>query len=138
MVDWIMFFHLAGYVIGLGASVVIECLGFVSRKDFEWTQVTIGAHYVTKPLIWVGSFLVLGSWVFLVWGEWFIGVNLVKSLLLMGMVLNGCFLSFWVSPRLGLIRGKRRLVDGGLQKGIIVSFLVSVVTWWGSFFMVFL
>jgi len=52
--------------------------------------------------------------------------------------LNGCFLSFWVSPQL-LKREKegkaREILPSSLQIKIAVSFVISVIGWWGSLFL---
>ena len=58
-----IFIVIAGYIVGLGAVTVIDILGFLGRKSSYWTEATIRAHKVTKPLI-VLSFIVsdLGWW----------------------------------------------------------------------------
>ena len=53
-----IFIVIAGYIVGLGAVTVIDILGFLGRKSSYWTEATIRAHKVTKPLIWIGIFLV--------------------------------------------------------------------------------
>lgn len=50
---------IVGYIVGLGAVTVIDILGFLGRKSSYWTETTIRAHKVTKPLIWLGLFLIL-------------------------------------------------------------------------------
>ncbi|MBP7846408.1 MAG: hypothetical protein KA007_03130 [Candidatus Pacebacteria bacterium] len=50
------------------------------------------------------------------------------------MIINGCFLTFIVSPEL-IRREKaglaRELLPKNLQKKITMSFVVSVISWWG-------
>jgi hypothetical protein len=53
-----LFLILSGYIIGLGSVTVIDTLGFLARKSTYWTESTIRAHKVTKPLIWLGLFLI--------------------------------------------------------------------------------
>ncbi len=53
------FLVISGYIIGLGAVTVIDTLGFLGRKSSYWTETTIRTHKVTKPLIWLGIFLIL-------------------------------------------------------------------------------
>jgi len=119
----------AGYVIGLGAVTVIDTLGFLGRKSSYWTQTTIRTHKVTKPLIWLGIFLLLiGSYFFKN-----LNPNLVYLYLI--LVLNGLFLSLYVSPIL-LERERKgkgsEILPQSLQIKIVVSFLISLISWWGS------
>jgi hypothetical protein len=91
---------LAGFVIGLGAVTVIETLGFLGQRSGYWTEATIRAHKVTKPLIWLGLVVAAlgGAGYYSLTG--ISTVALVHGLLLFIMVANGSFLTFWVSPRL--------------------------------------
>ena len=121
------FFHLAGLIIGLGAVTVIDALGFTARKSVEKTQVTIAAHHITKPLIWIGTTLLTLSWIVLYDGSFYARV---KTLLLAILVLNGLFLSLYVSPRLDQHIGKKKVLPATLQQKIIVSAVVSFIAWW--------
>jgi hypothetical protein len=127
--DVFLFLHIVGLIIGLGAVTVIDVLGFNSRKSKDLTQVTIHAHHTTKPLIWIGTILVLSSWIFLYSG---IEQSLAmwKSILLVVMFINGNFLSFYVSPRLDKLIGKKVLLPGSLQSKIKVSMVISFLSWW--------
>ncbi len=127
MFNFPLFIHLAGLIIGLGAVTVIDFLGFTSRKSKNLTQVTISAHHVTKPLIWLGTILLAISWIFLYENN--LLPNL-KSILLLIMVLNGIFLSFYVSPRLDNLIGKNVLLPFSLQVKITISMLISFFSWW--------
>lgn len=127
-----LFILISGFIIGLGAVTVIDLHGFLGRKSSYWTEATIRTHKVTKPLIWVGTVLVLiGS--ILVYGGSEIGR--IQYLLLGIMVLNGLFLSFKVSPYL-LKREKEgvssRILPDSWQRKIQVSFMFSFLCWWGS------
>jgi hypothetical protein len=59
-------------------------------------------------------------------------------LLAIVLISNGTFLSFWVSPRL-LRREKEgranEILPSDLQLKIAVSFVISVIGWWGSLFL---
>jgi len=122
------FIHFAGIIIGLGAVTVIDTMGFISRNSKEWTQVTIKAHHITKPLIWLGTILMLLSWFFMYTGTYW---EIVKSAIIGVLILNGLFLSFYVSPRLDKLYGKETLLPSKLQLKIGASFLVSFIGWWG-------
>ncbi|MCR4326999.1 MAG: hypothetical protein NUV46_00260 [Nanoarchaeota archaeon] len=128
--DWILFLHFVGIIIGLGAVTVIDTMGFFSRKDKKKTQETIAAHHTTKPLIWLGTIIVLITWIILSFNQELVGVNLWKSLLLLIMVINGSFLSFSISPALDKLIGKNILLPPGLQIKIAISLIVSFVSWW--------
>ena len=126
-VNWLLFFHFAGIIIGLGAVNVIDTLGFISRKSKKWTQTTIASHHVTKPLIWFGTFMVTLTWLFLFDGSSF---SIIKSILLIALILNGSFLSFYISPRLDKLSGKNKLIPKILQEEIAISFIISFTCWW--------
>lgn len=126
---------IVGYIIGLGAVTIIDLHGFLGRKSIYWTEATIRTHKVTKPLIWIGIFLVIvgGIWWYTLTGnEFFLLLHLFTSGVL---VINGCFLSFVVSPYL-LKKEKeekeRKLLPASLQVKIVFSFLFSVLFWWSS------
>lgn len=55
----LLFFHFVGIIIALGAVTVIDTMGFFSRHNKKKTQDTIFAHHTTKPLIWLGTVIVL-------------------------------------------------------------------------------
>lgn len=129
------FVTLAGFIIGLGAVTVIDLHGFLARKSPYWTEATIRAHKVTKPLIWIGILLVAI-------GTFLSGTNeLIPStdfafrlVIVFFMIVNGSFLSFVISPEL-LKREKEgrasELLPHPMQTKIIISFVVSFILWWG-------
>ena len=133
-----LFIMLAGFVIGLGAVVVIDVHGFLGRRSAYWSEATTRTHKVTKPLIWVGMLLAIGGGCVVYWGEPFIGIPLVHSVAAAVLLLNGCFLSFSVSPF--LLRREREgkakdLLPKSWQRKIMISLLLSDVGWWGSLFL---
>ena len=121
-----LFFHLAGLIVALGSVTVIDTMGFVSRRSVVWTQTTIQAHHVTKPLIWLGTIPFVISWFWIYDGS---SLAIVKSFLLVILILNGFFLSFYVSPRLDKVK-KKSLLPRNLQHKIAGSMVVSVLSWW--------
>ncbi len=126
----------AGYIIGLGAVTVIDLHGFLGRKSSYWTHATIVTHKVTKPLIWLGTFLVLiGSFLFYNYVAVVNEISYVHWLMILVLILNGLFLSFWVSPRL-LQREKEgrsnEILPDSWQNAIFVSFVFSFTGWWSS------
>lgn len=128
-----LFLFLAGFVIGLGAVTVIDIHGFLGRKSNYWTEATIRTHKVTKPLIWIGiTFAVIGGALFY-HSEPFSGIPLYHALIAGVLILNGLFLSFYVSPFL-LKReseGKQaELLPASLQNKIIASLIISDIGWW--------
>lgn len=130
-----LFIFIAGFIIGLGAVTVIDTLGFLGRKSSYWTEATIRSHKVTKVLIWLGMILaIIGGFIFYQ-GESLSGIPLAHLILAGVLLLNGCFLSFYVSPY--LIRQEKEgrskeLLPKQLQNKITVSFFVSLIGWWGS------
>jgi len=128
MIDVALLIHFIGIIIGLGAVTVIDTMGFVSRKSKEWTQVTIKAHHVTKPLIWLGTSLMVISWIFIFSGGM---LDLVKTFFILILILNGLFLSFYVSRRLDKLYGKHVLLPKKLQTFIAISMVISFIFWWG-------
>ena len=127
---------IAGYVVGVGAVTVIDLHGFLARTSPYWTEATIRTHKVTKPLIWLGLLLALvgATWYFTL--TTFATISYIYLAILGVLLVNGSFLSFYVSPY--LLRqeraGKaRELLPLALQIKITVSFLFSFTGWWGSF-----
>lgn len=133
-----LFLFIAGFVVGLGAVLVIDIHGFLGRKSSYWTIATTRAHKVTKPLIWIGTFLaILGGSIFYR-NESFSGIPLWHSIFAFILILNGLFLSFVVSPF--LLKKEKEGKDGellpqSLQNKIIVSFIISALFWWSSLFL---
>ncbi len=128
--NWILFFHLAGIVIGLGAVTVIDTMGFFSRNSKKKTQDTIAAHHTTKPLIWLGTLIILITWILILFNQGFNLINEIKTILLGIMILNGCFLSFVISPALDKLIGKKVLLPFGIQVKIAISLVISFISWW--------
>ncbi len=129
-----LFITLAGFVIGLGSVSVIDILGFLGRKSSYWTETTIRTHKVTKPLIWVGILLLLVGQTFM-YVEDLISTRdyQIRFSIILALIVNGIFLSFWISPLL-LEREKegraKEILNMSLQFKIIVSFIVSFIGWW--------
>lgn len=127
------FVWMAGFVIGLGAVTVIETVGFLGQRSGYWTEATIRTHKVTKPLIWLGLFIAVfgGAWYYALLGSSI--VMIAHGMLLLIMIVNGSFLTFWVSPRL-LARERAGKSTEILPKSwrtmITLSFCISIVTWW--------
>jgi hypothetical protein len=124
-----LFLLFSGFIIGLGAVTVIDLHGFLGRKSEYWTEATTRTHKVTKPLIWIGILLViLGG--YLRYGT---ELPLLAALIVIALILNGCWLSFWVSPFLLKREQKGRskeLLPKKWQRGITFSFLISFSGWW--------
>lgn len=130
-----LFIILAGYIIGLGAVTVIDMHGFLGRKSSYWTEATTRTHKVTKPLIWAGILLAVIGGSILFRNEPFAGVPLYLALIAIVLILNGIFLSFRVSPYLLQKEREGRageLLPRSWQFKITLSFIVSVIGWWGS------
>ncbi len=133
-----LFLFIAGFVVGLGAVLVIDIHGFLGRKSSYWTIATTRAHKVTKPLIWIGIFLaIIGGSIFYR-NESFSGIPFWHSIFAFILILNGLFLSFVVSPF--LLKKEKEGKDGellpqSLQNKIIVSFIISALFWWSSLFL---
>lgn len=130
-----IFLTIAGFVIGLGAVTVIDLHGFFGRTSPYWTEATIRTHKITKPLIWLGTLLVLIGHILLAkQGFLFEGELTSRFVIIAVLILNGCFLSFYVSPAL-IGREKdgksRELLPASLQYKITASFAISFLGWWG-------
>lgn len=124
-----------GYVIGLGAVTVIDSHGFLAQKSGYWTKTTIRAHKVTKPLIWTGTILAIIGGVIFYQAQPIMPFMYIHAAAGILLVLNGLFLSFVVSPYLLKQERKGRdteLLPTSLQNKISLSFIFSVIGWWGS------
>ena len=128
-----LFLTIAGFVIGLGAVTVIDIHGFLARKSGYWSDATTRTHKVTKPMIWVGIILATTG-LLLLYKESDMYSTLQKFFSGL-LILNGLFLSLKVSPFL-LQREKEgkqeALLPSDLQRKITLSFIFSVLLWWGS------
>ncbi len=134
-----LFFLLAGFVIGLGAVTVIDIHGFLGRKSPYWTEATTRTHKVTKPMIWAGICLASMGGVLFFRNTPFIGIPMYLAFIVAGLVSNGLFLSFRVSPYL-LQKEKAgkagELLSRTWQQKIIVSLLISDFGWWAALMLV--
>lgn len=130
-----LFLCITGFILGLGAVTVIDIHGLLGRKSSYWTEATIRTHKVTKPLIWVGIFCVIIGGSIFYRNESFSGIPLYHSIIAVVLILNGFFLSLYVSPFLLAQEraGKQKeLLPASLQKKIIFSLLLSDLGWWGG------
>ena len=130
-----LFLIIAGFIIGLGAVTVIDLHGFLARHSTYWTEATTRTHKVTKPMIWIGILLTVIGGVLFYQGEPLSGAPLVHLILAIALILNGCFLSFVVSPY--MLKRERdgtssTLLPSLFQMKIALSMIVSVIGWWGS------
>ncbi len=132
---WGLFILISGFIIGLGAVTVIDIHGFLGRKSSYWTEATIRTHKVTKPMIWVGIFLVIiGAFIFYR-NSTFAGVPLIHFFIVVILIINGLFLSFYVSPYLlaqERAGRQKELLPNSLQNKIIISLIISDLGWWGG------
>lgn len=141
-VPWIdilgIFLFIAGFIIGMGAVTVIDIHGALGRKSPYWTEATTRTHKVTKPLIWIGLCVALIGALITYRDVGLEGIPLLQGLIAVILVLNGFFLSFYVSPFL-LKRERegreKELLPDSLQIKIIISFIVSFIGWWSEVFL---
>lgn len=129
-----LFLFIAGFIIGLGAVTVIDLHGFMGRRSTYWTEATTRTHKITKPLIWVGTFLaIVGGIIFYQNPE--MKFAMWHAIIAVVLVLNGIFLSFFVSPFL-LQREKEgrssEILPENWQKKITTSFIISFIGWWAA------
>lgn len=130
-----LFLFLTGFIIGLGAVTVIDLHGFLGRKSSYWTEATTRTHKVTKPMIWIGITLaIIGGFIFYR-DSVFFGIPMMHAFMTLGLIANGYFLSFKVSPFM-LQREKEgrsdELLPASWQKKIMISLIVSDILWWGG------
>ena len=133
-----LFLFMAGFVVGLGAVSVIDVHGLLARRSTYWTETTIRAHKVTKPMIWAGLALALAGACITYRVSGLSGVAVFQLALGVLLVLNGLYLTFRVSP--ALLKREREgeaaaLLPLVLQSKIAASFVVSFVGWWSSLFL---
>lgn len=130
-----LFLMIAGFIIGLGAVTVIDIHGFLGRKSSYWTMATIRTHKVTKPMIWAGIMLaIIGGFIFYR-NVPFTGVPMCHVIIAVVLILNGLFLSFYVSPFLLKMEAEGKageLLPQTLQNKIVASLIISDIGWWGG------
>lgn len=130
-----LFILLAGFIIGLGAVTVIDIHGFLGRKSNYWTEATTRTHKVTKPLIWLGIVLVIIGGMIFYRDNSFSGIPFYHAVIASILILNGLFLSFYVSPFLLQREAQGRqteLLPSSMQNKIIISLILSDLGWWGG------
>ena len=142
LIDWLdvvgLFLFLAGFVVGLGAVTVIDIHGFLGRTSPYWTEATTRTHKVTKPMIWIGITLATIGGLLFYRNQPFSGIPVIQLSIVPVLILNGCYLSFKVSPFL-LDREKqgksRELLPMPLQRRIIAGLIISDIGWWSGLFL---
>lgn len=130
-----IFLILAGFSIGLGAVTVIDLHGFLGRRSAYWTEATIRTHKITKPLIWIGMFTAIAGGLIVYRYVGLTPQTLTQLVSAIVMILNGCFLSFVVSPfllRQEALGKAKELLPKSLQVKITLSFIISFIGWWGN------
>ena len=135
MITLSIFIIMAGFIIGLGAVTVIDLHGFLGRTSTYWTEATTRTHKVTKPLIWIGTLLVLVGGILFYQNYSFGLTQKIHAVSIIIMILNGVFLSFSVSPFLikREVEGKSsELLPSSWQNKIVFSFIISFILWWGN------
>jgi hypothetical protein len=133
-----LFLLLSGFVVGLGAVTVIDVHGLLGTRSSYWTEATIRTHKVTKPLIWLGVFLVIVGGFIFYRNEPLTGIPLFHACVALVLLLNGAFLSFVVSPFLLQREREGRaseILPASWQRRIAVSLLFSDAGWWSSLFL---
>ncbi|RJO61016.1 hypothetical protein C4544_03880 [candidate division WS5 bacterium] len=133
-----IFIFIAGFIVGLGAVTVIDIHGALGRRSAYWTEATTRTHKVTKPLIWIGLFLASSGALITYRDSGLAGIPLLQAIIAVALVLNGLFLSFYVSPY--ILKREREgraqeLLPDSLQIKIALSFVVSFIGWWSEVFL---
>ncbi len=133
-----LFLLMSGFVVGLGAVTVIDLHGFLGRKSSYWTEATTRTHKITKPLIWAGVILAILGGIVFYRNQPLAGIPLYHMIVAILLIINGLFLTFWVSPRLIQREQEGRaseLLPQSWQTKITISLLVSDLGWWSSLFL---
>jgi|694.fasta_scaffold00773_6 hypothetical protein len=130
-----LFLIFTGFIIGLGAVTVIDWHGLLAQNSSYWTVATTRTHKITKPLIWLGTILLTAGKI-LAYKTNALPILPEEFLLLGILILNGCFLSFVISPYL-LKKEKegkdKDLLPSFIQTKIKISFVFSFLGWWSLF-----
>jgi hypothetical protein len=86
-------------------------------------------------MIWIGITLAIIGGLIFYRDSVFFGIPMMHAFMALGLIANGYFLSFKVSPFM-LQREKEgrsgELLPASWQKKIIVSLIVSDILWWGG------
>lgn len=137
METWIdfvgLFTLISGFVVGLGAVTVIDVHGFLGMNSTYWTEATIRTHKVTKPLIWLGTFLAVVGGTIHFRNEPLSLFSISLASIAIILILNGLFLTLKVSPYL-LKREKQgkssEILPKSWQNKVAFSFILSDLGWW--------
>jgi hypothetical protein len=134
-----LFLLIAGFVIGLGAATVIDIHGFLGRKSKYWTEATTRTHKVTKPMIWSGLVTAVVGAIIFFRNEPFSGIPMYLAIIAIVLIINGFFLSFFVSPYILKKEKEGRsgeILNKSWQDKIFVSLILSSLGWWSSLVLV--
>ena len=126
---------MSGFIIGLGAVIVIDIHGFLGRKSNYWTEATTRTHKVTKPMIWAGILLAISGGIIFFRNDPFVGLPMYLAVIALVLTINGLFLSFRVSPYLLQKEKEGRaseVLPVSWQRKIMVSLIFSDLGWWGG------
>ena len=136
-----LFFYIAGLIIGLGGVTVIQILAWLGRNNNYWSEATVRAHRVTKPLIWFGALMALSGASLFYRGVGLTGLVRPMALVALVLFVNGFLLTAWLSPRL-LQREKAGLAQELLpqewKKWISFSLILATIVWWSEVFLLVL
>lgn len=114
---------------------MIDVHGFLGRQSTYWTEATTRTHKITKPLIWLGTFLAMIGGALFYRNETQSMIPQIQLAIAIAMVLNGLYLSFRVSPYL-LEREKQgvaaTLLPAPWQRVIAASLILSDIGWWSA------
>jgi len=129
------FLHIAGIIIMVGSVAIIDVFGFVARNSKKWTYNTIEAHHITKPMIWLGGAITITTWLLILTEIEFDLYAKLKTAIIPLLLINGAFLSFYISPKLDKQRGEMKLLPMSMQRKIAVSFMISLILNWSFVFL---
>lgn len=134
-----IFITIVGFILGLGAVMVLDIEGYLGRTSTYWAEATIRSHKIIKYFIWIGiAFVSVGGVMMknlyiMSFPEFSLWTNITLILL-----ANGVFLSFFIGPELVKIEKAglaEKLLPKHLEYKVLANFLLSFIGWWSLLFL---
>ncbi len=135
---WIII-HNTGFILGVGAATLTDIFFFRFLKDNSISDKEKETMDTLTSVIWIGLGILLltGLALYLPDSER-LGVSskfLLKSVIVGVIVINGLFLTLFISPKLRLLTLEGQTHDRGVRKLAFALGGISIISWYSAFFL---
>lgn len=134
---WVLFTHIAGSIIAIGAVTATDLLLLFFKFKPSLISVVTRVAPILSIQVWLGLILISLSGLLLflpMEGLQLYSLFRLKMLLVLGLFLNGIFLNIWVTPRFSKLAPEWEQKTTRVKKFMVVagiSTIISFLCWWG-------